>query len=181
MTRLQYVRTSIFSACAIGLLFPMSSNAIAAHNDSPNHYIEVDIESLVTKSTLECDSVYRQNIAGIAFALQESTVNRISQNQFAIGNHYKINGVKLISTTYKKSEQLRTVNMDVDFTKFGVRILRISSFVYDGDEAEGFGYYFILKGKPSMNKSFLEKENIDMDLAMKTKGGNTRIPCVIAG
>ena len=180
MTRLQYVRTSIFSACAISLLFPMSSNAIAAHNDSPNHYIEVDIESLVTKSTLECDSVYRQNIAGIAFALQESTVNRISQNQFAIGNDYKINGVKLISTTYKKSEQQRIVNMDVDFTKFGVRVLRISSFVYDG-EAEGFGYYFILKGEPSMNKSFLEQENIDIDLAMKTKGGNTRIPCVIAG
>ena len=56
----------------------MSSHAIAANNDSPNHYIEVDIESLVTKSTLECDSVYRQNIAGIAFAFATFDVFGVS-------------------------------------------------------------------------------------------------------
>lgn len=143
----------------------------------------IDVKKLVSKSTLECSfNTSSENLIDFYNSLQRASFKKINHKNFAIDESFIVNGVKLISNTSKKYKSEQSVNMDTNFKKFGVEVLRVSSFV-QGGEYENFGYYIILKDRPSINESILQKHGIDMKYSVveKTNGGNTRVRCILVG
>jgi Na+-transporting NADH:ubiquinone oxidoreductase subunit NqrA len=143
----------------------------------------IDVQSLISESTLNCsfDTSSEELIGFYTYFLENSSKEQ-KYGQFIIGNRYKVKNVKSINSTFKKKKNEISKNMDTDFKKFGVRVLRISSFSQNGDD-ENFGYYIILKDKPSFNKSILQKHKIELTYSTieETIGGNTRIRCTLVG
>lgn len=143
----------------------------------------IHVNTLINKSTLECSfNTSSEELIAFYDSLSKKPFKKVGYKQFNIGESYTISNVKLISRMSKNTKDERTVNMDTDFKKFGVRILRISSFIQGGED-ESFGYYIILKNTPSINIRTLAKQGIDLDFSFieKTKGGNTRIRCILVG
>ena len=168
----------------IGLLILLPIITQASNINKKNNEIEyLDVRKLINKSTLECsfDTSSEKLIIFYEY-LMENPIKKTGYEKFTIGERYKVSGVKLISSTLKKNKYENSINMDTDFKKFGVRILRISSFTQEG-EYENFGYYIILKNSPAVNKTALEKQKINIKYSVieETRGGNTKIRCILAG
>lgn len=166
------------------LLLTMPTSVQAkTYNDRLNISKTIDAQSLVNESTLNCNfDTSSEEIINFYKYLLESKTKKSGFNKFTIGKYYIINGVKSISRTSKKDINEISKNMDTDFKKLGVRVLRISSFIQNG-EYENFGYYIILKDKPYFNKKILQKYGIEMKYSTieETSGANTRVRCVLVG
>lgn len=168
----------------IGLLISLPTITQASNSNKENNKKEeLDVRKLINKSTLECSfGTSSEKLIIFYESLMKSQIKKSGYKKFTIGERYKISGVKLISSTIKKNKYENSINMDTDFEKLGVRVLRISSFT-QGGEYENFGYYIILKNSPAVNKKILEKQkiNIKYPVIEETIGGNTRIRCILAG
>lgn len=174
---------SIVNWIILSLLTMPTSVQAKTYDDRLNTSKIINAQSLVNESTLNCsfDSSSEEIINFYKYLL-ESKTKKIGSNKFIIGKYYMINGVKSISRTSKKYGNEISKNMDTNFKNFGVRVLRISSFIQDG-EYENFGYYIILKNKPYFNKKILQEHGIEMKYSAieETSGGNTRVRCILVG
>lgn len=99
----------------------------------------------------------------------------------------RFTGVKAIKTFERKDEkQDESVwSIDIDVFKHDIHILRFAKFGID-DYEEGIdygGFYYIVKGLPSVNIPKLKKLTANNDLGAvgieKTAGNNTRVRCIL--
>lgn len=171
-------------SCIISLLIFTPTITLASNsNDTQYPRKIINIKTLINKSTLECSfNKSSEDLVRFYESLQNRPYEKIGHEKFYIGEDYILNGVKLISDTYKKRKNEKSVNMDTDFKKLGVKVLRVSSFIQDG-EYESFGYYIILKNKPSANRMILQEKGINTKYSTveETVGSNTRIKCILVG
>lgn len=183
LPRLDSVKKTVSSWIVLLLLTTSASTQAEIHDKQLNSSKVIDVQYLISKSTLSCsfNTSSGELISFYTNLLENPSIEK-KNSQFIIGNKYKVKNVKSINSTFKKTKNEISKNMDTDFNKFGVRVLRISSFAQNGD-SENFGYYIILKGRPSFNKSVLQKHNIELTYSTieETNGGNTRIRCILVG
>lgn len=170
--------------CIFTALLLLTSCTSEAHSSQSNkEKALITIDSLVNRETLGCSfNSSSEYLVDFYNDLLNQSTTRVDQTSFNIGNSYHITGVKNISNIYKKELNERSVNMDTNFKKYGVWVLRISSYSIDG-EYEEFGYYIILKGSPTLNQNILKQHEIKTNYANveKTKGDNTRVRCTLVG
>ncbi|WP_367109569.1 hypothetical protein [uncultured Psychrobacter sp.] len=182
LPRLDSVKKTV-SWIALLLLTTSASTQVEIHDNQLNSSEVIDVQYLISESTLNCsfNTSSGELISFYKNLLENSSIKQ-RNSQFIIGNRYKVKNVKSINSKFNKTKNEISKNMDTDFNKFGVRVLRISSFTQNGD-SENFGYYIILKGKPSFNKSILQKHNIELAYSTieETIGGNTRVRCILVG
>lgn len=171
-------------------LITIIQSPLASSNTSFPTTKKFDVSQLITKDALQC-------ITGddgdkyIDFYFKFDDVKKDFPNlngkpyQFS---GYTVTGINAINSSkiIDKEGTTTSRNMDVNFNKFGVTVLRISKFGYQPhyhSEGEGGGYYIVLKGTPKQNllKLKLAGIPIDNDTVAITPAKNTRIICTLVG
>ncbi|PID37539.1 MAG: hypothetical protein CR966_01360 [Pseudomonadales bacterium] len=179
---------------SMGLLFAIASQSSYAGDGKP-----LLVENLITPNALSCefkfDSSGNETIELIldyfTFANKTPLSNFDKAKKIlTLSNGVKLKGVKRFSKTTEKTDItiIDRAHIDIDVKKYGVHVLRISDYRVEGlemSEYDADGYYLILKGLPKSNIIKLEKQGVyiadKFTKIKKTKGGNTRIICNIAG
>lgn len=170
---------ALFGAVAL-MVIPQLSQA---HPRASERQV-VTVSDLVNASAMQCnlsDAQSRQSMTFYHTLFNELAIHH-GDSTFYIGDSYAVRPVKQVSRVYKQADAETSANMDTDISKFGTRVLRVSAYSTEGDY-ESFGYYFILKGTPTVNQRILRQQGILLNDANveATTGGNTRIRCVLAG
>ncbi len=174
----------------IGLLFATVCQAEA------NAKQPLPVTNLITPNALSCefnfDKTDKEPILTYFSSANQTPLNHFNKAKktLTLSNGTKIHSIKLFSKTKEKTDIsiINKSHIDIDVKKYGVHVLRISDYNVKGvkiSEYDANGYYLILKGLPKANIIKLEKHGVyiadKFTKIKKTKGGNTRIICNIAG
>lgn len=146
--------------------------------------------NLVNKSTLGCNfsseqSIFLSHFYG-ALLKDRSASKNISSRSYAIkDSNYVLQGFYSIAHNFihKDKMVLEYTNLDLNFKKFNMTILRISAFSENDNGDENFGYYFIIRGLPKKISQEIKYLGIDPQslILEKTHAGNTRLKCILVG
>ncbi len=180
----------IRSILLMGVLF-VTNNPLQANSSDI-----LSVQDLITPNSLAChfnfDKTDNEPILTYFSSANKTPLNHFNKAKktltlFAVT---KIHGIKLFSKTKEKTDItiINKAHIDIDVKKYGVHVLRITDYHVKGvqiSEYDADGYYLILKGLPKANIIKLEKHGVyiadKFTKIKKTKGGNTRIICNIAG
>ncbi len=178
------------SILLMGVLF-VTNNQLQANSSDI-----LPVANLITPNALSCefnfDKTDNEPILTYFSSANQTPLNNFNKAKktLTLFEGTKIHGIKLFSKAQEKTDItiINKAHIDIDVKKYGVHVLRISDYTVKGVEISEYdadGYYLILKGLPKENIIKLEKHGVyiadKFTKVQKTKSGNTRIICNIAG
>lgn len=142
-------------------------------------YKYVNMNDFFTKKVLSCEVNTRNELR---FYQDLYNLKSFAQKKRVFyAGAYKFIDVHAID--FVRDEHFVATNLDMNVKKYNLDIMRLSVFAEEMDGDESFGYYLILKGSLTKNRSVLESLSINTDYVIleSTKFGNTRLKCILIG